>query len=166
MARYRNRKGFIGQNVLAACNFAMFFVYILSGWEGSASDSLIYEYAREHDFAVPVGKFYLADAGFLLCDALITPYRGVRYHLKEWGTISQMSIVFSLRSVDLILSQAEKQGRTFQSTSRPGSQHHRTNFRCCQASLVYLYSRSRIPDRDTGEVRCCYRRTSQLCLGS
>lgn len=42
MARYRNRKGFIGQNVLAACNFSMLFVYILSGWEGSASDSLIY----------------------------------------------------------------------------------------------------------------------------
>jgi hypothetical protein len=62
MARYCNWKGFIGQNVLAACNFAMFFVYILSGWEGSALDSLIYEYAWEHDFAVPVGKFYLADA--------------------------------------------------------------------------------------------------------
>jgi hypothetical protein len=89
MGRYRNRKGFIGQNVLAACNFAMLFVYILSGWEGSASDSAIFEYAREHDFAVPKGKYYLADAGFPLCDVLLTPYRGVRYHLKEWGTVNQ-----------------------------------------------------------------------------
>ena len=89
MARYRNRKGFIGQNVLAACNFSMLFVYILSGWEGSASDSLIYHYARERDFAVPAGKYYLADAGFPLCDALLTPYRAVRYHLKEWGTVRQ-----------------------------------------------------------------------------
>lgn len=89
MARYRNRKGFIGQNVLAACNFALLFVYILSGWEGSASDSQIFNYARERDFAVPRGMYYLADAGFPLCDVLMTPYRGVRYHLKEWGTSKQ-----------------------------------------------------------------------------
>jgi hypothetical protein len=89
MARYRNRKGFVGQNVLAACNFAMLFVYILSGWEGSASDSHIFQYAREHDLAIPAGKYYLADAGFPLCDALLTPYRGVRYHLKEWGIVRQ-----------------------------------------------------------------------------
>ncbi|KAF7351974.1 putative nuclease HARBI1-like protein [Mycena venus] len=89
MARYRNRKGFIGQNVLAACNFAMLFVYILSGWEGSASDAAIFEYARERDFTVPHGKYYLADAGFPLCDALLTPFCGIRYHLKEWGTANQ-----------------------------------------------------------------------------
>jgi hypothetical protein len=36
-----------------------------------------------------VGKYYLADSGFPLCDVLMTPYRGVRYHLKEWGTVRQ-----------------------------------------------------------------------------
>ncbi|CAK5270801.1 unnamed protein product [Mycena citricolor] len=87
--QYRNRKGFLGRNVLAACNFVMLFIYILSGWEGSASDSKIYEYARERDLAIPVGEYYLADAGFPLCDALLTPYCGVRYHLKEWGTANQ-----------------------------------------------------------------------------
>ena len=30
------------------------------------------------------GTYYLADAGFPLCDVLLVPYRGVRYHLKEW----------------------------------------------------------------------------------
>lgn len=30
-----------------------------------------------------IGKFYLIDAGFMLRGGLITPYRGVRYHLKE-----------------------------------------------------------------------------------
>jgi hypothetical protein len=93
MARYRNRKGFIGQNVLAACNFAMLFVYILSDWEGSAYDSAIYEYARSRDLAIPAGKYYLADAGFPLCDALLTPYRNVCYHLKEWGTVGQRSVI-------------------------------------------------------------------------
>ncbi|KAI3882809.1 hypothetical protein MKX03_020809, partial [Papaver bracteatum] len=30
-------------------------------------------------------KFYLADAGFANIPQFITPYRGVRYHLKEFG---------------------------------------------------------------------------------
>ncbi|BFG39919.1 hypothetical protein CerSpe_261930 [Prunus speciosa] len=36
---YRNRHGKISQNVLAACNFDLEFMYVLSGWEGSAHDS-------------------------------------------------------------------------------------------------------------------------------
>ncbi|XP_010495211.1 PREDICTED: putative nuclease HARBI1 [Camelina sativa] len=38
---YRNRKGDISQNVLAACNFDLEFMYVLSGWEGSAHDSKV-----------------------------------------------------------------------------------------------------------------------------
>ena len=84
-ARYRNRKGGLSQNVLAACSFELFFTYILSGWEGSAADSQVYDDARRTDFAIRPGKYYLADAGFPACDHLLVPYRGVRYHLKEWG---------------------------------------------------------------------------------
>ncbi|KAL1214451.1 hypothetical protein V5N11_033678 [Cardamine amara subsp. amara] len=40
-AAFRNRKGDISQNVLAACNFDLEFIYVLSGWEGSAHDSRI-----------------------------------------------------------------------------------------------------------------------------
>ncbi|XP_075491867.1 uncharacterized protein LOC142530003 [Primulina tabacum] len=36
---YRNRHGVISQNVLAACNFDLDFIYVLSRWEGSAHDS-------------------------------------------------------------------------------------------------------------------------------
>ena len=32
-----------------------------------------------------LGKYYLVDAGFMLRSGLITPYRGVRYHLKEYS---------------------------------------------------------------------------------
>ena len=35
------------------------------------------------------GKFYLADAGYALSRLTLTPYRGVRYHLKEWGRGNQ-----------------------------------------------------------------------------
>ncbi|XP_073120063.1 uncharacterized protein [Henckelia pumila] len=38
---YRNRHGTISQNVLAACNFDLEFIYVLSGWEGSAHDSSV-----------------------------------------------------------------------------------------------------------------------------
>ncbi|XP_070676365.1 uncharacterized protein [Malus domestica] len=39
VASYRDHHGKISQNVLAACNFDLEFIYILSGWEGSAHDS-------------------------------------------------------------------------------------------------------------------------------
>ena len=81
---FRNRKGEVSQNVLAACSFDFKFVYMLSGWEGSASDSHVYQDARATDFIIPETKYYLADAGYPNTDSLLAPYRGVRYHLKEW----------------------------------------------------------------------------------
>ena len=36
---FRDRHGNISQNVLAACNFDLEFMYVLAGWEGSAHDS-------------------------------------------------------------------------------------------------------------------------------
>ena len=59
--------------------------YMQSGWEGSASDSLIFTTARSRDLAIHRGKYLLGDAGFPACDQLLVPYRGVRYHLREWG---------------------------------------------------------------------------------
>lgn len=88
-ARYRNRKGFLSTNVLAAVNFDLMYVYVLSGWEGSASDSAIYHDARTGDLAIPNGSYFLADAGYPACNALLVPYRGVRYHLREWGAANQ-----------------------------------------------------------------------------
>ena len=83
-ARYRDRKSVLTQNVLAACSFEAEFVYVMSGWEGSAADSQVFDDARHTDFKVPQGFYYLADAGFPICDALLVPYRGKRYHLREW----------------------------------------------------------------------------------
>ncbi|KAK4275501.1 hypothetical protein QN277_018572 [Acacia crassicarpa] len=85
--RYRGRKDFPTQNVLAACTFDLKFTYVLVGWEGTASDSRIIKDAlsREDCLKIPQGKYYLVDAGFMLTSGLITPYRGVRYHLKEYS---------------------------------------------------------------------------------
>jgi hypothetical protein len=81
----RNRKGGVSQNCLACCSFDLRFLYFLSGWDGSAADASIFNDARQNDLHVPQGKYYLADAGFGACDALLVPYRGVRYHLAKWG---------------------------------------------------------------------------------
>lgn len=94
LARYRDRLGNISQNILAACTFEMLFCYVLSGWEGSAADSLIFERAREASFTVPEDSLFLADAGFPSCDVLLVPYRSVRYHLREWGAARQRYIYY------------------------------------------------------------------------
>jgi len=93
LARYRDRKGGVTQNVLAVCTFDMRFSYILSGWEGSASDGAVFADARRNDLVVTPGTYLLADAGFPACDALLVPYRGVRYNLKEWGRAPQRLVV-------------------------------------------------------------------------
>lgn len=93
-AAYRNRKGQLSQNVLTCCDFdRLIFTYVLSGWEGSAHDGAVLEAAFEAGFTIPNPKYYLGDAGFPLTPWCIVPYRGVRYHLREWekvmnGTIS------------------------------------------------------------------------------
>jgi hypothetical protein len=40
--RYRNRKQQITTNVLRVCDQHIRFVYVLAGWEGSASDSRVF----------------------------------------------------------------------------------------------------------------------------
>ncbi|KAK4700887.1 nuclease HARBI1, partial [Phenoliferia sp. Uapishka_3] len=82
---YRNRKGFLSQNVLAVCSFDLRFQYVLPGWEGSAPDTTVYKDARAHGFRVPLGRHYLADGGYLHDKHTLIPYQKVRYHLKEQG---------------------------------------------------------------------------------
>ena len=81
----RDCKRAVSQNCLAIFNFNMKFLYIFSSWDGSASNSTMFYDARVTDLPVLHGKYYLADAGFPICDTLLIPYRGVHYHLVEWG---------------------------------------------------------------------------------
>jgi hypothetical protein len=83
-ARYRNRKGTVSQNVLAVCSFDMRFLYLLPGWEGSAHDGRVLADAQgRHGFNTPRGKYWLGDAGYGNTEFVMSPYRGVRYHLRE-----------------------------------------------------------------------------------
>lgn len=87
-AAYRDRKGLVSQNCLFACDFDMKFTYSLTGWEGSATDARVYQDACAKDLHIPRAKYFLADAGYPLRRGLLIPYRGVRYHLAEWGRAS------------------------------------------------------------------------------
>ncbi|CAL2272529.1 unnamed protein product [Prunus armeniaca] len=64
--RYRNRKGDISTNVLGVCDPYLKFIYVLSGWEGSASDSRVLReaLARDNLFQVPSDKYYLVDVEY------------------------------------------------------------------------------------------------------
>ncbi|KAH9094495.1 hypothetical protein LEN26_018303, partial [Aphanomyces euteiches] len=83
-ARFRDRSGGISQNVFAACSFDMRFTFILAGREGSAHDGRVLEDAYEYSFERQSDRYYLGDAGYALSPFVLTPYRGVRYHLKEF----------------------------------------------------------------------------------
>lgn len=56
---FRNKNGFLSQNVLAACSFDMKFHYVLAGWEGSAPDMRVLSSAltRRYKLEVPDGTF-------------------------------------------------------------------------------------------------------------
>ncbi|AAW40901.1 conserved hypothetical protein [Cryptococcus deneoformans JEC21] len=82
---WRNRYSYISTNVLAACDFSLRFVYVRPGYEGSANDQNVLNNALEDNFVIPKDRFYLADAGYGAHPGLRLPFRGVRYHLKEWG---------------------------------------------------------------------------------
>jgi hypothetical protein len=62
----------------------MTFSYVLCGWEGSAHDGKVLKDAITKNLLLPANKYYLGDAGYSLESYCLTPFRGVRYHLKEW----------------------------------------------------------------------------------
>ena len=81
--RFWNRKGQITQNVLGICKFNLQFSYVYPGWEVSTHHARVLDAALADDLSIPNGKYYLVDAGYGLKKGFLTPYRGVRYHLKE-----------------------------------------------------------------------------------
>ncbi|XLR05394.1 uncharacterized protein [Arachis hypogaea] len=85
-SRYRTRKSRISTNVLGVCNQNMNFVYVLSDWKGSASDSRILRDAitQHNGLKILVRCYYLVDAGYTNGREFLSPYRNVRYHVNEW----------------------------------------------------------------------------------
>ncbi|CAL8168076.1 unnamed protein product [Prunus armeniaca] len=82
------RKGIPTQNVMAACNFDMQFIFACAGWEGTAHDTRIFLSAlRDQSLNFhkpPYGKYYLVDAGYPQMRGYLGPYKGERYHLPDF----------------------------------------------------------------------------------
>ncbi|KAL4035331.1 hypothetical protein IC575_004015 [Cucumis melo] len=61
--RYRTRKGEVATNVLGVCDTKGDFVFVLSGWEGSAADSRILKDAisRHNKLKLPKERYHLSE---------------------------------------------------------------------------------------------------------
>ncbi|XLR34785.1 hypothetical protein S83_062685, partial [Arachis hypogaea] len=72
----------ISTNILGVCNRDINFVYILSGWEGSTSDSRVLRDAisRCNNLNIPI-----VDAGYINYKRFLARYRNTRYHIQEWA---------------------------------------------------------------------------------
>lgn len=103
-------KGYFATNVLVVCDFHMRIRFALLGMEGSLSDNATFSFSRlstlwERTFGRDSRHFLLADAGFALSPFVLTPFRGVRYHLVEWMRGNQKpnesEEIFNLRQSSL-----------------------------------------------------------------
>jgi hypothetical protein len=66
----------------------MYVTYVFAGYEGSECDVKVLQASKlgYNDMEmVPDGYVLLLDAGYGSSKKGLTPYRGVRYHLKEWA---------------------------------------------------------------------------------
>ncbi|KAH7850954.1 hypothetical protein Vadar_005108 [Vaccinium darrowii] len=65
---YRGKHTVTTQNVMAACSFDMRFTYVLSGWEGTTNDSMVFlECVNNPAMGFPKppeGKYYVVDSGY------------------------------------------------------------------------------------------------------
>ncbi|KAL8498142.1 hypothetical protein ACS0TY_021465 [Phlomoides rotata] len=70
------------------CDTNMKFVYVITGWEGSGTDSRVLRDAVNHTHGLKVfmEKYYLCDNGYPNCEGFLTPYKRVMYHLSEWSS--------------------------------------------------------------------------------
>ena len=100
--RYRNRKDEISTNVLGVCTRDLKFAYVLSGWEGSATDSRILQNAlqRPNGLKVPQGQFYspLAMTGYippwLSSLVIVVSSNDLQEIIILWMLVTKMGRVF------------------------------------------------------------------------
>ncbi|KAG8378031.1 hypothetical protein BUALT_Bualt08G0095900 [Buddleja alternifolia] len=87
--------------VSGVCDANLKFLYVLPGWEGSASDARVLRDALQRPNCLKVckDKYYLVDAGYTNGPGFLAPYRATRYHLNEWrgNTPTNYKELYNLR---------------------------------------------------------------------
>ncbi|KAL2466949.1 putative harbinger transposase-derived nuclease [Abeliophyllum distichum] len=101
---FRGRKTNITQNVMLVCDFDMKFSFVYTGWECTANDSRVFVDAvtrSSNNFPMPRGdQFYLVDSGYPNMPGFLAPYRGQRYHLRDYvgrGRLRENEELFNYR---------------------------------------------------------------------
>ncbi|KAG6521492.1 hypothetical protein ZIOFF_018613 [Zingiber officinale] len=83
-----SRKVIVTQNVMLACDFNMLSTFVYTGWEGTTNDSRVFIDAltkHKNNFPKPCDdQFYLVDSGYPNMSGFLAPYRGQRYHLRDY----------------------------------------------------------------------------------
>lgn len=64
----------LSQNCLFVCDFNLHFTYMLTGWEGSTSDSHILGNACSCNLEIHEGQYLLGNLGFASKASLLVPY--------------------------------------------------------------------------------------------
>ncbi|KAK2641760.1 hypothetical protein Ddye_023523 [Dipteronia dyeriana] len=66
----------------------MMFTFVYTSWEGTANDSRVFLDAigrQENGLTHPnEGYYYVVDSGYINMLGFLTPYRGERYHLRDY----------------------------------------------------------------------------------
>ncbi|CAL5385650.1 unnamed protein product [Camellia sinensis] len=85
---YFDRKYCHAQNIMAARDFDMCFIFISLGWKGSMHDSCIFNEILTNDnvpFSHPKeGKYYLIDASYPNWVGYLAHFKGSRYHHQQF----------------------------------------------------------------------------------
>ena len=83
--RMRCRKGYTCMNVFAVANFNCEFIFVQAGGDGAEHDATILRYIEQKNQWPLIGnQTILLDAAYGNSSHKFTPYRSVRYHLREW----------------------------------------------------------------------------------
>ncbi|XP_028111268.1 uncharacterized protein LOC114309688 [Camellia sinensis] len=102
-ATYFGRKYCHMQNIMAAVDFDMCFIFISCGWEGSMHDSRIFNEILTNDnvpFPHPdEGKYYLVDSGYANRIGYLAPFKGHRYHQQEFRRITRNAMANTPREL-------------------------------------------------------------------
>jgi DDE superfamily endonuclease len=157
---WRNRKGWLSQNVLAMTSLDLKFQFVHAGWEGSAHDALVLRDALARGRLLPpLGKYWLADAGFYNTDFMMIPYSRTRYHLKEWEAAGVMpqtkEELFNLRHamlrnpIERIFGVLKRRFRILNTCSELSISQQVNVVIVCTALFNFISHRERITEHDS-----------------
>ena len=62
------------QNILAAINFNINFIYIFAKWEGTIHNYKVLDLAKRKGFKALLNRYYFTDIGYLNTPITLTPY--------------------------------------------------------------------------------------------